>query len=394
MLLVGVVGLKRRGSAFRRGCGGSCPTTRTAPLPPFLRSITCRRSPRPRRAGSTSFFLSVLLLVSFWALVGAPRPPPSARRHPEMIRAGPVDSSTSARRTLLFAEAEKFVREKSGGEGIADLAANNVALLSNLMREYGFGLYDAQRTQGELKETILSIQDQFGYAKPALSAAWRVVSTWERLEPSEARAPLPFMIFRSMLAVALGWGWSRMALALYVSFYCLLRPGELFDLRRCDILMEEEEGAAVMVRIRKSKRWVRGARGQYAKLEGKYVCDWVRQLLMRMCHSESFWPAAPGAFAVRFRALVKAVLGCEGPFTPGSLRTGGATWAFQEWDENLVKLCWRGRWRDVNTLWHYVQELQSLQVLQSLPPAGLSRARELAGFLPEVVAAFLEEFFE
>ena len=260
-----------------------------------------------------------------------------------------------------------------------------------MIREFGFALYDAQRTQGELKETILSIQDRFGYAKPALSAAWRVVSTWERLEPTKARAPLPFVVFQSMLVVALGWQWYRMALALYISFFCLLRPGELFDLMRCDVLMEDEEGSAVMLCIRKSKRWVRGARGQHAKLEGKYACAWVRRLLARMCPSESFWPAAPGAFALRFRALTKAVLGCEGPFTPGSLRTGGATWAFQEWDENLVKLCWRGRWRDANTLWHYVQELQSLHVLQSIPPAARIRMRELVGLLPEVVADLLEE---
>ena len=92
-------------------------------------------------------------------------------------------------------------------------------MLSNLIREFGCALYDKQRTQGELKETILSIQDRFGWVKPALNAGWRVVNTWERLEPSEARAPLPFVIFQTRLVAAQGWGWFRMALGLFVSFF-------------------------------------------------------------------------------------------------------------------------------------------------------------------------------
>ena len=68
----------------------------------------------------------------------------------------------------------------------------------------------------------------------------------------------------------------------------------------------------------------------------------------------------------------------------------GATWAFHEWDENLVKPCWRGRWRDANTLWHYVQELQALQVLQSIPEAPMALVRALASLLSELGEEVLE----
>ena len=78
-------------------------------------------------------------------------------------------------------------------------------------------------------------------------------------------------------------------------------------MRRCDVWMENEVDAALVVRIKKPKWWVRGAPGQYAKLDAKYVCAWVRRSLMRMCPSESFLPAAPGAFAVQFKPLAKVV---------------------------------------------------------------------------------------
>ena len=94
-------------------------------------------------------------------------------RRADFIRAGPVDPSTSARRILSLAEVNKFVMQKSAGEGVAELAATDVPLLSNLVWEFGFALYDAQRPQGELREIILSIQDRCGYEKPALVASWR-----------------------------------------------------------------------------------------------------------------------------------------------------------------------------------------------------------------------------
>ena len=103
----------------------------------------------------------------------------------------------------------------------------------------------------------------------------------------------------------------------------MLRPGELYELRLSDVLIEESAEAPIIVRIWKSQMWVRGARGQYAKLEGKYVSGWARLLLRRMAPSELFWPAVPGAFALRFKLLLEKVLTFEGPFTPGSLRTGG-----------------------------------------------------------------------
>ena len=192
------------------------------------------------------------------------------------------------------------------------MAETNIPLLSNLIREFGFGLYDAQRTQGEMKEMLLSVQDRFGWAKPALESGWKIVSTWERLEPSEARAPLPYVVFRALLSAALGWRWFQTALALFVSFHCLLRPGELYELRRSDVLMEGDENSSLIIRIAKGKRWVRGARGQYAKLEGRYVSDWVRRLLQSMPASASC--LAGGAGGIRLALETSA---------EGSARRGG-----------------------------------------------------------------------
>ena len=100
-----------------------------------------------------------------------------------------------------------------------------------------------------------------------------------------------------------------------------------------------------------------------------------------MSPGTALWPATPSAFAKRLEILVRTATCRPGPYTPGSLRTGGATHMFLEWNEDLMKLCWRGRWRDLHTVWHYIQELQSLSVLQQYPREVQGRVSELSSLL-------------
>ena len=83
-------------------------------------------------------------------------------------------------------------------------------------------------------------------------------------------------------------------------------------------------------------------------------------------------------------------MGAHVPFTVGSLRTGGATHLFRRWDESLVRLCWRGRWKDANTVWHYVQELQAAEIAAQSTAAVAERVQMLASLLPELVAEWIE----
>ena len=231
------------------------------------------------------------------------------------------------------------------------------------MREFGYGLYDSSRPVGDLRDVLLGVTDQFGYAKAAMSESWRVVKTWKKLEPSEVRTPVPFSMFLAMRATALAWGWRTIAVLLHAGFFCLLRPAELFGLRRSAIfLVESAAGVEWLVRLAKTKSWSRTSRAQYAKLDARNACAGCNRYARGMPRTTLLWAASPSAFAIRLRAIVKAVTGVPGPYTVGSLWTGGATHLFRLWNEDLPRLCWRGRWKDVNTVWHYVQELQATEI--------------------------------
>ena len=141
----------------------------------------------------------------------------------------------------------------------------------------------------------------------------------------------------------------------------------------------------MLIRMERTKSWSRGARSQYAKVDALQCCEFCNRFVKSMSPGMRSWPGTPSLFARRLEMLLKAATFQPGPYTPGSLRCGGATHLFLEWEENLSKLCWRGRWQNLTTLWHYVQELQSIAILQQYSGPVQQRVSDLAGLLDELV---------
>ena len=157
---------------------------------------------------------------------------------------------------------------QTNGATLEELAQRDHPQLTILAGEYGFSLYEKQRPQADLRDLLLGIQDLHGYARPALVDPWKVVRTWERLEPGEIRTPMPVLVLRALKAVALGWRWYRVALLLHIAYFALLRPGEVCALKRSDILLRESaQGVEMLIRMERVKSWSRGARSQYAKVD-------------------------------------------------------------------------------------------------------------------------------
>ena len=81
-----------------------------------------------------------------------------------------------------------------------------------------------------------------------------------------------------------------------------------------------------------------------------------------MDRSQLIWPSSAPTLGRRFRKILGRLVPLPATFSLGSLRAGGATFLFGEFDEDLQRLAWRGRWRQINTLAHYVQELAASRI--------------------------------
>ena len=221
---------------------------------------------------------------------------------------------------------------------------------------------------------LVAVQRAFRLSAPLLRGAWSAVRGWRSMRPARSRVPITRYRLECMVVSALAKGWSEVgalrrrwwsaALAWWVGFVCLLRPGELLGLRSGDISLPETEassaelGAVLIIRRPKTRRvwqeqfvvcpdpavvqwlvwWMAGVRG------GRPVFNLSRYMLAK-CFSE-----------------VASELGLNGcTYTLGSLRAGGATDHFQR-HRNLGELQYLGRWKQASTLQFYLHEAFAIHV--------------------------------
>ena len=167
-----------------------------------------------------------------------------------------------------------------------------------------------------------------------------------------------------------------------LGFFGLLRPGELLALTREDISLQNQltfGAPCVTVCIRKPKNFRQLGHSQFAVIKQPDVCNWIAWLCMKKSsRTHKLWTSSPQEFRKLFKFLGLKLLRSTRSFVPASLRAGGATLLFDQFDDvNRLRLL--GRWTSMQSLEHYVQTAKSQQLLISVGKAGLKRLQQLLG---------------
>lgn len=204
---------------------------------------------------------------------------------------------------------------------------------------------------------LLSFSDKFWWTRAAQKPTWDLIEEWEIREPTEHRAPAPASAVRACVAVAVAWGWHRVAVLLWLGFHCLLRPGELIDLQLRDLRYVDtgEGGGVFIIIVRNPKTARKYARTQHVLCDEPLLVRYLNWVLeLRQGPLNFFYGMSQSTLADRLERILK-VLGLEGLFTLAGLRAGGATW---QWivKRNFDELRIRGRWAAQKTLEAYIQE--------------------------------------
>jgi hypothetical protein len=339
------------------------------------RSTRCRTSLGRSLAGP---LWGVLYCCAF-GLALSPRPPRSGPRDFADIDRGRVSGRTAALRAKLLAEFKTYVEENTESN-IEVLSRSDVPSLACCLEAYGKHLFVERRLLRDFAETVNAVQQTYHWTRGSLSAAWRVLRTWEDLEPTEVHQPMPESVLQAMVCTALCWEWPRVAMLLLIGFYSLLRPIELYSLRPQDLILPAIHGMmkAIFVRIGDPKTKRRGARRQHAKIDKEYAVEFLTRWLPKFPSSEKIWDFSPATFRKRFMAL-RAALGTGlNRMLPSSLRPGGATALFHVVGENVAIVAWRGRWQSLLMLERYVQELHAALIEYQMPPETKTRVQGLA----------------
>ncbi|CAL1159368.1 unnamed protein product, partial [Cladocopium goreaui] len=262
------------------------------------------------------------------------------------------------------------------------------------LRAYGMYLFSEGFPRYMYVCTITAMQDTYPHLRPFFSSAWQIDRKWQQFEPGHCRPVLSAPIFRAITSLCLLWKWYRWLGITLIGFLGMLHPAEFIHLVGADILLPEDtlsDSPVFYVHIRNPKT-ARLARKQHCKIDDSTVLAYVTAVF------GDLQPAAPlflgGSSAYRRRwNLVLDKLGIAVSMhrrgaTPAVLRGSGATALYLQ-SEDLSLIQWRGRWAQLKTVEHYIQEVAGQSLLAQMSPHPREVVKLFAEAAEPLISAFL-----
>eukprot|EP00438_Fugacium_kawagutii_P020864 Skav209436 [mRNA] locus=scaffold805:189644:194096:- [translate_table: standard] len=306
-------------------------------------------------------------------------------RRPDLPQGRPVTTATTRLRDRYWSIFEQWVASQE--IDLQELLVHyhtNVEEINLLLVRYGRVLFQRGKTYNQFAETINSLADRKPVLRRLLQGAWDLGFAWAKQEPSQHHIALPVPILLAMISTSLIWGWLEVAGLLALGFGALLRPGELTQATRQDLLLPADVGFTighVLLSIAEPKTRFSQARHQSARLDSSDLVAVVDLACRTLPPGRKLWPYSAQTLRGRFKSLLaslelptehSAPLRC---LDLGSLRSGGATFIIQSTENG--ELCRRrGRWSTARMMEIYVQETMALQYMKLIPEC--SRAKVLA----------------
>ena len=206
-------------------------------------------------------------------------------------------------------------------------------------------LWENGESKGYGGDALSGVQ-HFLMTRRKCPGAWRLLTTWGRLELPSRAPPLPPLVALALAGLALSQGLQDFAAIVLVAFHCFLRIGEAFSITRQALCLDTNFCGIVRL------GWTKGGKRRGAEEFTQIEEPCAGQLLLRALSlkglSDPLLTVTAGAFRLWFdRSCSELGVGsCN--FRPYSLRRGGATHHWQL-HANMSKTVERGRWSCIRT---------------------------------------------
>eukprot|EP00971_Amphidinium_carterae_P314555 6252250-Amphidinium_carterae.2 len=298
--------------------------------------------------------------LAFNPTCGYPGEGPAQRRTPSTMNANldhHVLASTAQRYSVRVDAFNAWLTSQKFPVLAQLVETEQFSVISETLAAYVQLLYNSQQPISFGTWTLAGCQYFHPCLRHKLDLPWARQRQWARLAPLQMRAPMPRDVMLALALTAWLWSWQRTSLGILIGYQALLRPAEIVALKREDIVlpcdMGGEDGMAVLS-IRHSKTTSRAARLQSAFVDD----DTLVLLLQGVCAHDhpraTFLAGGLRSFNQKFEALRKHLELEHSPFTPATLRSGGATWYIRR-TQSLSMLQWKGRWSSERSVQHYLQ---------------------------------------
>ncbi|CAE7429857.1 CALS7 [Symbiodinium sp. CCMP2592] len=320
---------------------------------------------------------------------GPARPRP--RRPGSLFDVDLVDRQTQVLRTRVWDAFVGWLKELLS-EGTILSLFSCPPLLALVLRDYADELYQVGAPLGTYRQLLAYSQRRLPLLRPHLKPAWEMATRWEELQPVLHRTPMPEVVLKAMVGIALALKWSRWASVTMAIFYAINRPGELLKAKRRHVLtptdLLDPNHGWMYFRIKKPKSRRRAARIQHSKLSDPAALRFLTAFFETVGRGELLYPGSAGVYRRRWDRIL-SILGISPQLklTPASLRAGGAIAAFQH-GCSVQDLLWRMRLRSLATLEFYLQEMSAFSILPKLNERTRKRILAAAAIYDGTVATF------
>lgn len=202
------------------------------------------------------------------------------------------------------------------------------------------------------------------------------------MEPGQCRPVISLPVFRAILCLGLLWTWKRFVAIIMIAFAGMLHPAEFIVLTRGDLMLPRDtfhSTDALYARLRNPKTF-RFARQQHVKIDDPDIIQYVDALFGKLPIDFKLFGGSLHMFRNQWNAVMSA-LGIphrqvDRGITPGTLRGSGAASYYLQ-SENILLICWRGRWGRARTLEFYLQEVAAQVLLRTLSATSKARIEML-----------------
>ncbi len=223
----------------------------------------------------------------------------------------PVLARTGCLRAKYFSAFQSWLGEV--GIDLDELLVSyheNVEEINCLLTRYGKELFKAGRTYNQFAETINELTSRKPPLRRLVQSAWDLGYTWRKVEPSVHHIAMPGVVLLSLLSTCFAWGWTRLAGCFALMWGGLLRPGELTNATRGDLLLPDDVQSRMpfcLLAIKEPKTRFSNARHQSAKVDVPDLLQVIRLAFLDLSDSSFLWPYSAQTLRLRLKQVLTAL---------------------------------------------------------------------------------------
>ena len=158
--------------------------------------------------------------------------------------------------------------------------------------------------EGEARATascfLAGLQHELPYLRRQLNGAWRLISAWQKRELPNQCPPMASETLDAVVGSMMRESEVEAAVITAVAWHCLLRTGEAFSLKACDV-KASKDGHQMVINLGLTKEGTRHGFNSSVVLEDAGCCQLLGALLLTKRPGEKLFSGSMG----RFRAVFK-----------------------------------------------------------------------------------------